>query len=95
MAQLRAHDLAVSALAKMLGVAWSTVWGAIAPVIEAQLAAEERLAGVSALGVDEHVWRHVGPPGPGIVDHSCGQDGRPRARLLNLVKGRTWAAYGD
>lgn len=98
-AQLRAHDIAVSALAEMLGVAWNTVWGAITPVIEAQLVAEERLAGVNALGVDEHVWRHVGPPGTGlvtgIVDHSRGQDGRPRARLLDLVKGRTGAAYGD
>ena len=79
--QLRAHDIAVSALAEMLGVTWNTVWNAIAPVIEAQLAAEERLAGVNALGVDEHVWRHVGPPGTGlvtgIVDHSRGEDGRP------------------
>jgi transposase len=49
----------------MLGVAWNTVWDAVTPVIKAQLAAEERLVGVNALGVDEHVWRHVGPPGPG------------------------------
>ena len=97
-AQLRSHDIAVSALAEMLGVAWNTVWDAIAPVIEDQLAAQERLTGVDALGVDEHVWRHVGPPGTGlvtgIVDHSRGEDGRPRARLLDLVKGRTGAAYG-
>ena len=97
--QLRSHDIAVSALADMLGVAWNTVWHAVAPVIEGQLAAEDRLAGVDALGVDEHVWRHVGPPGTGlvtgIVDHSRGEDGRPRARLLDLVKGRTGAAYGD
>ena len=97
--QLRCHDIAVSALAEMLGVAWNTVWDAITPVIEAQLAAEDRLAGVNALGVDEHVWRHVGPPGTGlvtgIVDHSRGEDGRPRARLLDLVPGRTGAAYGD
>ena len=98
-AQLRSHDIAVSALADMLGVAWNTVWHAIAPVIEDQLAAEDRLAGVNALGADEHVWRHVGPPGTGlvtgIVDHSRGEDGRPRARLLDLVKGRTGAAYGN
>lgn len=97
--QLRAHDIAVSALAQMLGVAWNTVWDAIAPVIKGQVAAEERLAGVNALGVDEHVWRHVGPPGTGlvtgIVDHSRDEHGRPRARLLDLVPGRTGAAYGD
>lgn len=98
-AQLRSHDIAISALADMLGVAWNTVWRAVAPVIEDQLAAEDRLAGVDALGVDEHVWRHVGPPGTGlvtgIVDHSHGEDGRPRERLLDLVTGRTGAAYGD
>ncbi|MEX3511018.1 ISL3 family transposase, partial [Kocuria carniphila] len=99
MAQLRTHDIAVSALANMLGVAWNTVWDAIVPVIESQLAAEDRLAGVNALGVDERLWCHVGPPGTGlvtgIVDHSRGEDGRPRARLLDLVKGLTGAAYGD
>ena len=29
------------------------------------------------------------------MDHSRGEDGRPRARLLDLVPGRTGAAYGD
>ncbi len=98
-AQLRYHVIAVSALAQMLGVTWNTVWDAVAPVVQAQLAAEDRLAGVDALGVDEHVWRHVGPPGmgmvTGIVDHSRDEAGRPRARLLDLVKGRTGAAKGD
>ncbi|VEI50351.1 Uncharacterised protein [Kocuria rosea] len=60
------------------------------------MAAEERLTGVNALGVDEHVWRHVGPPGTGlvtgIVDHSRDQAGRPRAKMLDLVPGRTGAA---
>ncbi|MEX5259352.1 helix-turn-helix domain-containing protein [Kocuria sp. CPCC 205263] len=97
-AQLRAHDIAVSALAQMLGVAWNTVWDAVASVAQAQLAAEDRLAGVNALGVDEHVWRHVGPPGTelvtGIVDHSR-DNSRPRARLLDLVPGRTGTVYAD
>ncbi|WP_298587207.1 hypothetical protein [uncultured Kocuria sp.] len=48
---------------------------------------------MNALDVDEHVWRHLGPPGTGlvtgIVDHSRGEDGRPRARLLDPVKCRT------
>lgn len=98
-AQLRSHDIAVSSLAEMLGVAWNTVWDAIAPVIQDQVAAKGRLAGVTALGVDEHVWSHVGPPGigliTGIVDHSRDENGRPRARLLDLVKGRTGAVYAD
>ncbi|MFC4904082.1 helix-turn-helix domain-containing protein [Kocuria oceani] len=71
-AQLRSHDIAVSALAETLGVAWNTVWNAIAPVIRGQVAAEDRLAGVNALGVDEHVWRHVGPPGTGLVTSDRG-----------------------
>ncbi|WP_426120696.1 helix-turn-helix domain-containing protein [Kocuria sp. LHG3120] len=71
-AQLRSHDIAVSAVAEMLGVAWNTVWNAIAPVIRGQVAAEDRLAGVNALGVDEHVWRHVGPPGTGLVTSDRG-----------------------
>ncbi|WP_255662300.1 transposase [Kocuria sp. CCUG 69068] len=99
MTQLRSHDIAVSALADMLGVAWNTVWHALAPVIEGQLAAGDQLAGVNALGVDEHVWRHVGAPGAGlvtaIVDYSRSEDGRPQARLLDLIKGRTGVAYGD
>jgi transposase len=41
-AQLRSHDIAVSALAEMLGVAWNIVWDAVALVIEIQLAADER-----------------------------------------------------
>ena len=98
-AQLRAHDIAVSALIQMLGVAWNTVWDAIAPVVKDQLGAEDRLPRVNALGVDEHVWRHVGSPGTGVVtgilDHSRDEGGRPRARLLDLVPGRTGAAYGN
>lgn len=98
-AQLRSHDIAVSALAHMLGVAWNTVWDAVNPVVRAQLAGENQLAVIDALGVDEHVWGHVHPPGTemvtGIVDHSRDEAGRPRARLLDPVKGRTGAAYDD
>ncbi|MFI7744668.1 transposase [Kocuria rhizosphaericola] len=98
-AQLRSHEIAVSALAKVLGVAWNTVWDAIAPVVEGQLAAEERLAGVGAFGVDEHAWSHMGPPGTalmtGIVDNSRDEAGRPQSRLLDLVPGRTGTVYAD
>ncbi|GAB2614886.1 hypothetical protein GCM10009696_20700 [Kocuria himachalensis] len=61
--QLRAHDIAVSRLVQTLGVAWNTAWDAIAPVFEDQFSADERLAGVNALSLDEYVWRHEGPPG--------------------------------
>ncbi len=52
-ARLRVHDIAISALAEMLGVSWNTVGNAISPAIQPQLAAEDRLIGVNALGVDE------------------------------------------
>ncbi|WP_270264393.1 hypothetical protein [Kocuria marina] len=72
------------------------MWHTIGPVIEGQLSAEDRLAGVNALGIDEHVWRHADPPGTGVVtaitDHSRGADGWPRARLRDLVTGRTGTA---
>jgi transposase len=71
------------------------------------MAAEEsRFAGVTALGVDEHVWHHVGTKpiedggrGPkeltGMVDLSRDSKGRTRARLLDLVPGRSGAAYAQ
>jgi transposase len=67
---------------------------------------ESRFVGVRRLGVDEHVWHHVselpvdaGGRGPklltGMVDLTPGADGRPRARLLDLVPGRSGKAYSD
>lgn len=95
--QIASHDITVSALAGMLGVAWHTVWNAVAPMIRARIADPARLEGVRRLGVDEHIWTHVGLPGrravTGIIDHTPDEDGRPRARLLDLVPGRSGAAY--
>ncbi|WP_176475306.1 transposase [Kocuria sp. WN036] len=71
------------------------MWDAIVPVIETQVAAKERLTGVDSIGVDEHEWRHVGARGNGIMAHTRNEEGRPRARLLDLASGRTGAAYGD
>jgi len=51
--------------------------------------------------VDEHIWHHVnerkrGPrASTGMVDLSRDQHGRTRARLLDLVKGRSGKAYAD
>ncbi|GHG47757.1 hypothetical protein GCM10012320_14790 [Sinomonas cellulolyticus] len=49
--------------------------------------------------MDEHLWSHTGPPGSGmvtgIVDHTRGPDGKPRARLLDLVPGRSGPVYRD
>ncbi len=49
-------DTTVNALARRLDVDWHTLWDALK--VEARRAEDpERLAGVTALGVDEHVWR--------------------------------------
>lgn len=54
---------------------------------------------MNALGVDEHVWSHTGPPGSGmvtgIVDHTLDANGVIHARLLDLVEGRSGKAYAD
>ena len=50
-------DTTVSALARHLGVDWHTCWDAIEAEATRRVDEPGRLAGVSILGVDEHVWR--------------------------------------
>lgn len=54
---------------------------------------------MDALGLDEHVWSHTGPPGTGMVtgimDHTRDENGVVHARLLDLVPGRSGKAYAD
>jgi transposase len=90
----------VQAVARRLGVDWHTVWDAIRPLL-AELAGDpDRLVGVEVLGVDEHLWHHKPRLGKGpkeltgIVDLTR-RDGRPQARLLDLVPGRSGKAYAD
>ncbi|MDQ4490833.1 ISL3 family transposase [Sinomonas sp. ASV486] len=96
---LERDDTSVSALARHLGVDWGTVWDPVAAETRRRLADPGRLAGIDALGVDEHLWSHTDPPGSGmvtgIVDHTRGPDGKPRARLLDLVPGRSGPVYRD
>lgn len=67
---------------------------------------ESRFAGVTRLGLDEHIWHHTstlpiesGGRGPkeltGMVDLSLDAQGRTRARLLDLVSGRSGRVYSD
>nr|WP_187345602.1 ISL3 family transposase [Serinicoccus sp. CNJ-927] len=104
--QIRSEHASVQGVARQLGVRWRTVWSAIKPILTAAAGDETRFAGVSTLGVDEHVWHHVstktpedGGRGPkeltGMVDLTTDQNGQVRARLLDLVQGRTRAAYTD
>ena len=103
-AQLRREHASVQGLARQLGTTWNTVWTSIRPLLEVAAADPARFEGVSTLGVDEHVWHHVstkpiedGGRGPkeltGMVDLTRDVHGRTRARLLDLVPGRSGAAY--
>jgi transposase len=104
--QLRREHASVHGLARLLGTTWRTVWKAIKPLLEKMATDESRFDGVSALGVDEHVWHHVstkpiadGGRGPkeltGMAHLSRDSKGRTRARLLDLVPGRSGAAYAE
>ena len=91
----------MTGVARQLGTAWTTVWGSIRPILEAAAAEESRFVGVTTLGVDEHIVHHVSPVkrGPkeltGMVDLTRDKDGRTRARLLDLVPGRSGTVYAD
>ncbi len=86
----------VQAVRRELGVGWNTVWRAVQEYGRPLVEEPDRLDGVTALGVDEHMWAHAGPRrrtqfATGIVDRS---PGRP-ARLLDIVPGRTGKVYAD
>lgn len=104
--QLRREHASVAGLARQLGTTWRTIWRSIRPLLEAMAADPARFQDVASLGVDEHIWHHVstkpigkGGRGPkeltGMVDLTRDQHGRVRARLLDLVPGRSGKAYSD
>lgn len=96
---LQHFDTSVSALAHQLGVSWHTAWHGIRAEAARRIADTRRLKEVNALGVDEHVWAHTGPPGTGmvtgIVDHTRDDHGVLHAQLLDLVPGRSRKAYAN
>lgn len=104
--QLRREHASIAGIARQLGTTWRTVWRSIKPLLEAMAADEARFADITSLGVDEHIWHHVstkpeteGGRGPkeltGMVDLTRDSHGRVRARLLDLVPGRSGKAYAD
>ncbi|MDQ6740856.1 MAG: transposase, partial [Actinomycetota bacterium] len=96
---LERYDSTVSAMAHQLGVAWRTAWAGIEVEATRRIGKADRLDGVEALGVDEHVWTHTGFPGSGmvtgIIDQTRDKDGNVHARLLDLVPGRSGKVYAD
>ena len=99
--QLRREHATVHGLARQLGTSWKTVWRAIEPELVKLAADETRFENVTTLGVDEHIWHHVDPRrrGPkeltGMVDLTRDNHGKTRARLLDLVPGRSGKAYAS
>ncbi|MFB9777491.1 ISL3 family transposase [Brevibacterium otitidis] len=99
--QLRHQHATIAGLARLLQVAWKTLWRAVRPELEHRAADESRFTGVRSLGVDEHVWHHANPKtrGPkeltGMVDLTRDEGERVHARLLDLVPGRSKKAYVD
>ena len=104
--QIRREHTSISGIARQLGTTWNTVWSSIRPLLQEMADDNSRFAGVKRLGVDEHVWHHVsefpiedGGRGPkqltGMVDLTPDEYGNPRARLLDLVPGRSGKAYSD
>jgi transposase len=97
---IQRDNASVASVARRLGVDWHTVWEAIKPLLEELADDPGRLAGVDTLGVDEHIWHHQPRPGKGpkemtgMVDLTR-RNGKPRARLLDLVLGRSGKAYAD
>ncbi|NHC47691.1 transposase, partial [Motilibacter aurantiacus] len=76
---------------------WHTCWDAIEAEAIRRLADPGRLEGVVTLGVDEHIWKpshHGGDRAvTSMVDLTRDQHGNVRARLLDVVPGRSGTAY--
>lgn len=91
----------VAAVARELGRSWDTVNSIAVEATRTLLRSDTaRLDGVAVIGVDEHRWAHTrGAAGEGyvtvIVDLTAVVAGRGRARLLDLVPGRSAAALSD
>ncbi len=94
MLRVGAHAETVAGVARQLGVGWHTVMRAVRDYGQPLVEDPNRLAAVSGLGVDEHVWAHAGPRrrtgfATGIVDLTPGR----APRLLDVVPGRSGNAY--
>jgi len=95
------ESASVEGLRRRLGCSWETLWSAVKPVLQQLDDDPDRFNGVAVLGVDEHVWHHMMPyeRGPnevtGMVDLTRDKAGNTKARLLDLVPGRSGAVFGD
>ncbi|MDQ3029066.1 MAG: ISL3 family transposase [Actinomycetota bacterium] len=91
------QHLTVARVAEGLGVAWNTANDAVLTEGRRVLINDDkRFDGVTAIGVDEHVWRHTRRGDKYvtvIIDLTGIRDGTGPARLLDMVEGRSKQAF--
>ncbi len=91
------QHLTVARIAEGLAVAWNTANNAVLAEGKRVLISDPaRFDGVAVIGVDEHVWRHTRKGDryvTVIIDLTPIRDGTGPARLLDMVEGRSKAAF--
>ncbi len=91
------QHLTVARIAEALAVAWSTANDAVLAEGKRVLINDpSRFDGVKVLGIDEHVWRHTRKGDKYvtvIIDLTAIRDGTGPSRLLDMVEGRSKAAF--
>ena len=91
------QHLTVARVAEGLGVAWNTANDAVLAEGKRVLIADPaRFDGVTAIGVDEHVWRHTRRGDKYvtvIIDLTPIRTGSGPSRLLDMVEGRSKQAF--
>ncbi|WP_433274039.1 ISL3 family transposase [Pseudonocardia xinjiangensis] len=90
------QHLTVARVAEGLGVAWNTANDAVLAEGKRVLIDDDGLDGVTAIGVDEHVWRHtkLGDKYVTVIIDLTGiRDGTGPARLLDMIEGRSKQAF--
>ena len=91
------QHLTVARVAEGLGVSWNTANDAVLAEGKRVLIGDPaRFDGVTAVGVDEHVWRHTRRGDKYvtvIIDLTGIRDGTGPARLLDMVEGRSKQAF--
>jgi transposase len=91
------QHLSVARVAEGLEVAWNTANDAVLAEGKRVLIDDEtRFDGVTAIGVDEHVWRHTRRGDKYvtvIIDLTGIREGTGPARLLDMVEGRSEQAF--
>jgi transposase len=91
------QHLTVARVAEGLGVAWDTANDAVLAEGKRVLIDDAgRFDGVTAIGVDEHVWRHTRRGDKYvtvIIDLTAIRAGTGPARLLDMVEGRSKQAF--